>query len=84
MVAPFSLYFGFRYVLDEFLYQTELEGYAKQCDWFKLDTAFSRDDPKEKVYVQDLVAQTDDARLLLRNGPAGLLYVLCTNFHLQY
>ena len=77
-VAPFSLYFGNRYIKDEYLYQEELEGYAKKYDWFHLHSAFSRDDPKKKVYVQDLVAITDDARLFLRERQDGLLYV-CGN-----
>jgi len=77
-VAPFSLYFGNRYMADEFLYQDELKEYEKKYDWFKLHTAFSRDNPNKKVYVQDLVAITDDARRLLRERKDGLLYV-CGN-----
>jgi sulfite reductase alpha subunit-like flavoprotein len=80
-VAPFSLFFGNRFVADEFLYQSELEAYAAKYDWFKLHTAFSRDDPKKKVYVQDLVEMTDDARLLLYETPDGLIYV-CGNRNL--
>lgn len=80
MVAPFSLFFGNRYVADEFLYQQELEAYVEKYDWFKLHTAFSRDQ-KEKIYVQDLVGMTDDARLLLFDRPDGLLYV-CGNRNL--
>lgn len=76
-VGPFSLFFGNRYIAEEYLYREELEGYDKKYDWFNLHAAFSRDDPKKKVYVQDLVAQTDDARLYLREMP-GLLYV-CGN-----
>lgn len=76
-VGPFSLFFGNRLKLEEFLFQEELEAYVKKYDWFKLHAAFSRDDPKKKIYVQDLVAQTDDARLLLREN-SGLLYV-CGN-----
>jgi sulfite reductase alpha subunit-like flavoprotein len=77
-VAPFSLYFGNRFVAEEYLYQSELEEYARKYDWFKLHTAFSRDNPKKKVYVQDLVSLTDDARRLLYETPDGLLYV-CGN-----
>jgi sulfite reductase alpha subunit-like flavoprotein len=79
-VAPFSLYFGNRKRAEEFCYQSELEEYEKKYDWFNLHTAFSRDDPNKKVYVQDLVAQTDDARLLLLERP-GMLYV-CGNRNL--
>jgi pyruvate dehydrogenase (NADP+) len=77
-VGPFSLYFGNRFVKDEYLYQEELEAYAKKYEWFKLHTAFSRDDPSKKVYVQDLVGQSDDARRLLRDDDSGLMYV-CGN-----
>jgi sulfite reductase alpha subunit-like flavoprotein len=77
-VAPFSLFFGNRFIADEFLYQKELEAYAQKYQWFRLHAVFSRDDPKKKVYVQDAVGMTDDARLLLRDDPNGLLYV-CGN-----
>jgi len=77
-VAPFALYFGNRFKAEEYLYQDELEEYEKTYDWFKLYVAFSRDDPKKKVYVQDLVGMTDDARVLLRESKRGLLYV-CGN-----
>jgi homodimeric pyruvate:ferredoxin (flavodoxin) oxidoreductase len=80
-VGLFSLYFGNRYVADEFLYQAELEAYAAKYDWFKLHAAFSRDDAEKKVYVQDLVAITEDARLLLNETPDGLVYV-CGNRNL--
>jgi sulfite reductase alpha subunit-like flavoprotein len=53
-VAPFSLFFGNRYIKEEYLYQEELESYAKKYDWFSLHAAFSRDDPNKKVYVQDV------------------------------
>ena len=79
IIGKFSLYFGNRYSKEEFLYKSELEEYAtKHSDWFTLHTAFSRDDPSHKVYVQDLVGQTMDAKLLLRNTTNGMLYV-CGN-----
>lgn len=77
-VAPFSLYFGNRFKADEYLYQSELEAYAEKYDWFNLHVAFSRDNPNKKIYVQDLVAITDDARKLLREADGGLMYV-CGN-----
>jgi len=81
-VAPYSLYFGNRCV-REFLYRDELEHIATEHgDWFTLHTAFSRDGDrrKKKVYVQDLVAVTDDARRLLLERQ-GMLYV-CGNRNL--
>jgi len=80
-VAPFSLFFGNRFEKDEYLYEEELKQYAATYNWFHLHVAFSRDDPSKKVYVQDLVAITDDARLLLKDQPDGMLYV-CGNRNL--
>lgn len=80
-IGPFSLFFGNRKRAEEFLYQSELEEYEKKYDWFKLHVAFSRDDPKKKVYVQDLVGATDDARLLLNDTTNGMMYV-CGNRNL--
>lgn len=77
-VGNFSLYFGNRYIASEYLYEKELKEYEKKYDWFKLHVAFSRDDPKKKIYVQDLVGQTEDARLLLRETTDGMMYV-CGN-----
>ena len=79
-VERFSLYFGNRKKDEEFLYQKELEHYVDKYDWFNLHTAFSRDGAK-KVYVQDLVGATDDARELLYENDEGLLYV-CGNRNL--
>jgi pyruvate dehydrogenase (NADP+) len=53
-VAPFSLYFGNRSRVDEYLFQKELEEYDAKYPWFHLHMAFSRDDPNKKVYVQDV------------------------------
>ena len=80
-VAPFSLYFGNRFREREFLYRDELEHIAADHSrWFTLHTAFSRDNAGKKVYVQDLVAVTDDARRLLLEQQ-GLLYI-CGNRNL--
>lgn len=81
IVAPFSLYFGNRFREREFLYRDELECIATEhSKWFTLHTAFSRDDRKKKIYVQDLIAITDDARRLLLERQ-GILYV-CGNRNL--
>ena len=45
------LFFGNPHFTQDFLYQTELQGYLKQGLLSKLDVAFSRDSA-EKVYVQ--------------------------------
>ncbi|MBV2130419.1 assimilatory sulfite reductase (NADPH) flavoprotein subunit [Arsukibacterium indicum] len=46
------LFFGNPHFTQDFLYQTELQGYLKQGLLTKLDVAFSRDSA-QKVYVQD-------------------------------
>ncbi len=46
------LFFGNPHFTQDFLYQTELQGYLKQGLLSKLDVAFSRDSA-QKVYVQD-------------------------------
>eukprot|EP00567_Pseudictyota_dubia_P017109 CAMPEP_0197437972 /NCGR_PEP_ID=MMETSP1175-20131217/5092_1 /TAXON_ID=1003142 /ORGANISM="Triceratium dubium, Strain CCMP147" /LENGTH=1825 /DNA_ID=CAMNT_0042967615 /DNA_START=267 /DNA_END=5741 /DNA_ORIENTATION=- len=81
-VAPFSLFFGNRFREEEFIYKSELQRLAEKfSDWFSLHTAFSRDNPEKKVYVQDLVAITDDARQLLFEDTNGMLYI-CGNRNL--
>lgn len=71
-VAPFALFFGNRFAKEEYLYQKELESYASKYEWFVLHAAFSRDG-KNKVCVQHLISQTDDARRLLLNFNDGML-----------
>lgn len=53
-VSPFSLYFGNRFREEEYLFQQELDRYNDKYTWFNLHLAFSRDDAKKKVYVQDV------------------------------
>ena len=54
VVAPLSLYFGNRFKKEEYLFQEEFERYNVKYTWFNLHLAFSRDDPTNKVYVQDV------------------------------
>uniref|UniRef100_Q94IN5 Pyruvate dehydrogenase [NADP(+)], mitochondrial n=1 Tax=Euglena gracilis TaxID=3039 RepID=PNO_EUGGR len=49
-----ALYFGNRYEKTEFLMKEELKGHIND-GLLTLRCAFSRDDPKKKVYVQDLI-----------------------------
>jgi sulfite reductase (NADPH) flavoprotein alpha-component len=50
------LFFGNPHFTQDFLYQTELQGYLKQGLLTKLDVAFSRD-TTEKIYVQHKLRQ---------------------------
>jgi cytochrome P450 / NADPH-cytochrome P450 reductase len=53
------LFFGCRHPEEDFLYQEELEGFQKD-GITTLYTAFSRLDPKKKVYVQDTILEHKD------------------------
>lgn len=53
-VGKFALYFGNRFREEEYLYEKELKEYDAKYDWLNLHVAFSRDNPKKKVYVQDV------------------------------
>lgn len=47
------LFFGCRHKSKDFIYSKELESLRKKNALSHLVVAFSRDDPKKKVYVQD-------------------------------
>jgi sulfite reductase alpha subunit-like flavoprotein len=79
-VEEFHLYFGNRRGDKEYLYREELEGFEKEFDWFKLNVAFSRDDPNNRVYVQHLVEQDVECYKQLVEKK-GMLYV-CGNRNL--
>jgi sulfite reductase alpha subunit-like flavoprotein len=76
-VGQMVLYFGNQYEKKEFLMEEELKGYVKE-GLLHLRTAFSRDDPKKKVYVQDLVKQDPELLYDLLVKQKGSVYV-CGN-----
>ncbi|MEW6280668.1 MAG: flavodoxin domain-containing protein, partial [Candidatus Eremiobacterota bacterium] len=53
------LFFGCRHPEQDYLYQNELENYARQ-GIVELQLAFSRQDPQRKVYVQDKLREIQD------------------------
>lgn len=62
------LFFGNPHFTQDFLYQSELQGYLKQGLLSKLDVAFSRDSA-QKVYVQDkLLKQGAEVYQWLQQG----------------
>jgi NADPH-ferrihemoprotein reductase len=48
------LFLGFRHRTGDFLYEEEWPCFSK---WLAVHTAFSRDDPERKIYVQDLIEE---------------------------
>jgi len=76
-VGQCVLYFGNQYEKKEYLLKEELQGYVKE-GLLHLRTAFSRDDPKKKVYVQDLVRLDPELLYDLLFKQKGYVYV-CGN-----
>jgi cytochrome P450/NADPH-cytochrome P450 reductase len=70
-VGPTLLFFGCRRPDHDYLYRSELEGYAASGDLSALFVAFSREPGRPKVYVQELL-RAQGARLyaLLQAGAA--------------
>lgn len=54
---PSWLFFGERTSDQDFLYQVEWQQFIKDGDLDKVSLAFSRENPNEKVYVQDLIIE---------------------------
>mmetsp|Transcript_28377 Transcript_28377/g.51593 ORF Transcript_28377/g.51593 Transcript_28377/m.51593 type:complete len:655 (+) Transcript_28377:60-2024(+) len=48
------MFLGFRHRYGDFLYQGEWETFSS---WLQVHTAFSRDDPERKIYVQDKIEE---------------------------
>jgi cytochrome P450/NADPH-cytochrome P450 reductase len=72
-VGPSSLYFGCRNPQQDYIYQEELEEFARE-GLTKLQCAFSRLEGQPKTYVQDSIkAQQDDVWNLLEEG--AVIYV---------
>merc|ERR1712232_719984 len=46
------MFLGFRHRSGDFLYEEEWPSFS---DWLAVHSAFSRDDPDRKVYVQDMI-----------------------------
>ena len=62
------LFFGCRHPQQDFLYQQELEAFVEQ-DITDLSVAFSRENPQQKVYVQDKIwEQKEKVWQLLEDG----------------
>jgi len=76
-VGQMVLYFGNQYEKKEYLLKEELETYVKE-GLLHLRTAFSRDDPKKKIYVQDLVKKDPEMLYDLLVNQKGSVYV-CGN-----
>jgi sulfite reductase alpha subunit-like flavoprotein len=64
------LFFGCRSRSQDWLYRAEMEEYLKNGALTELHTAFSRENPAKKVYVQDRIEEQGDrlCKLLLSVG----------------
>jgi sulfite reductase alpha subunit-like flavoprotein len=73
-VGNLALFFGNRHKDSEFLMEKELQEFVDE-GLLTLFTAFSRDDPKKKVYVQDIVRSDPELvhRYLVKDQ--GSMYV---------
>ena len=69
------LFFGCRKEEHDYIYRDEMENALSEKVITSLDVAFSRDDPKKKVYVQDKIQmKAKDVYKILRS-PNGAVYV---------
>lgn len=73
-VGNVALYFGNRYEKKEYLMEAELQKYVDE-GLLTLRTAFSRDDPKKKVYVQNIVANEPELNFEYLVKQKGSMYV---------
>lgn len=64
-VGSVNVFFGCRHSDHDWLYQDEMKDYAKRGIIHELYTAFSRDDPNHRQYVQDLMRQESTAKRLV-------------------
>lgn len=72
------LFMGFRYSNLDFIYKKEWMQWRESLgsETFDYWTAFSRDNPNQKVYVQDiLVRQASEVMNLLENSHSSRIYV---------
>lgn len=73
VLAECHLFFGCRHPEQDFIYQNELENYQKSQN-LQVNTAFSRLNPQQKIYVQDKIReQADKLWNLLEAG--AIVYV---------
>jgi len=59
-IGPLVVYFGCRYKAKDYLYAEELAAYKEEGVISELFVAFSRDNPKEKFYIQHNIARNPD------------------------
>lgn len=70
------LYFGCRHKLGDFLYEAEWHSALSEGRLSRLETAFSRDRPGKKIYVQDILEQNGEELWgLLEGTPKGRVFV---------
>ena len=72
------LFFGCRHEARDYLCRAELEAHVQDGSLGRLCTAFSRDDPAAKRYVQDEMRQHGAEVVDLLHAKGGRLYI-CGN-----
>lgn len=75
-VGPLVVYFGCRYSAKDYLYQDEMEALQKEGVITELKVAFSRDNPKEKFYIQHNIKK-DPELFYKRFVQEGGYFYLC-------
>ena len=75
--APAWLFYGCRSASQDFLFRGELEGWLADATLSVLETAFSREEGPEKVYVQQRLSArgAELAELLTREQKPGCAFV---------
>jgi NADPH-ferrihemoprotein reductase len=73
--GPCWLFFGCRDRDEDYLYREDLEGFEKSGVLDVLRCAFSRADPRRKVYVQDLIREMKEDVARLVSSPNARVFV---------
>jgi sulfite reductase alpha subunit-like flavoprotein len=75
-LVPRILYVGCRHARGDYLYEKEWVAAVQSQRLSRVETAFSRDDPERKVYVQNLMLNNVDELWKLIDGERkGIVYI---------
>jgi len=74
-IGDCTLFFGCKNRDQDYIYEDELQKYTKNKTLTNLFVAFSRDDTKRKIYVQDLIK--DNTKLIWNHIENGAYIYVC-------